>query len=251
MYLSNGELHVETSSDGARTNSLRKSSRNFFYPQQIVPINGVDKMRGGMHICSPIFDLPEGKGIFSLAPPHGELRDESWSLRFDKGTKDGIPSEVTECEYFYEYAKWDTLISYRVFYRLRRNYLEIKTTMTNVGLTSVPIELGWHPYFNAPKGGTIRFASGDLPDISINKAYGSKVLPATGLIIIELNGIGTVEMMLYEGFRTGKVCIWTDWARKYFCVEPLLSYHEFDTENGVYLQPEKTFTANFVMRFMD
>ncbi|MCD4761660.1 hypothetical protein K8R32_01755 [bacterium] len=250
MYLRNGDLHFLTSARGASGITLKKGGRDYFYPPEIVKINGVDKWRGKMHPCSPIFGSPEGKGIFSLAPPHGELRDELWFTGEIDWIKEEEPGGATGCEYYLDYTHWETSIRYHVFYRLINNCLEVTTKMTNHNSSPVPIELGWHPYFNAPQGGTIRFVNTDFPNINIQGAYGPKIFPA-GLVVIELNGIGTVEMMPYEGFKTGKICVWTDWERKYFCVEPLLSYHQFDTEKGIYLYPEETFIAKFVMCFKD
>ena len=242
MYMHNEDLHIETSSTGARICTLQKGSKHFFYPQQIINKESGIVMRGGMHICSPIFGSPEGKGIFSSAPQHGELRNVFWDHNY---------FDDRERNFSYEYRHWGMSIDYDVSYLISGNRLDIDTEIFNCEKFPVPIEFGWHPYFNAPDGGEVKFVDNDISDIVIQQTYGSKVFPATDTILIKLNGIGTVRMELTEGFNKGNVCVWTDWRQKYFCVEPLLSYHNFDTENGVYLQPKQTFTANFAMHFED
>lgn len=242
MNFSNGILYFKTLEFNPTIYYLKKDNKKFFYPMQRFETDVGAVWRGRMHPCSPIFGSPEGKGIYSKAPQHGELRDLPWIMESYDQTSGG--------EYSLIYDKWGTEIEYRVRFRMIKNWLQVFTAMTNRKSQPVPIELGWHPYFNAPNGGTVRFVGSDIPFIEINKAYDSKIFPAPDHVSIGLNGIGIVKMVFYEGFDSGKVCVWTDWLQNYFCVEPLISYRDvFNTKKGVYLKPKETYIANFAMYF--
>ena len=245
MYMNDEDLHLETSETGARILTLQKGSKHFFYPQQFVKKDDGIVGRGGMHICSPVFGPAKGKGIFSEAPQHGELRDFFWT---SNATSNISPTGIC---FWNKYTEWDSDLMYMVSYFLTKNKLDVYTSIKNHKSEPTPIELGWHPYFNAPYGGTIWFSDSKIPDINIYEAYGPKVFPACKNIVIGLNGIGTVRMELCDGFNKGHVCVWTDWRQKYFCVEPLLSYHNFNTKKGTILQPEENILAKFVMHFED
>ena len=243
MHLSNGDLHFEISSTGARGVILQKGSTHFLYPQEFIDKGDDIVLRGGMHICSPIFGSPEGKGIFSKAPQHGELRNLQW-----KGNATSQNKSSGIC-YSYKYIEWGADLLYSVSYFLDNNQLTVYANVANYGAEPTIIELGWHPYFNSPNGGVVKFLNSKNPNIIIDKASGPEIFPASDRIAIELTGIGAVTMELGDGFNKGYVCVWTDWRRKYFCVEPLLSYKKYS--KGVTILPNKNFLAKFVMVFED
>lgn len=243
MYLNNDNLHIETSQSGAKINTLQIGSKHFFYPQQFIDKDRGIVSRGGMHICSPIFGSPEGKGIFSQAPQHGELRDCLWKGHANSKVK-------PTCAYYSNlYTKWEAKLQYCVHYFLKKNSLVTYTDIMNQELKPNDIELGWHPYFNAPNGGTIIFVNSKIPNIVISEAYGPNVFPACECIVIELPDIGKVTMLLEDGFKDGYVCVWTDWRRKYFCVEPLLTYKKHS--KGVTINSKQNVLAKFTMIFDD
>lgn len=242
MYINSDNLHIETSQTGARINTLQIGSKHFFYPQQFIEKGEGTVSRGGMHICSPIFGSPKGKGIFSQASQHGELRDCRW-----KGHASQI--KPTCICYSNQYTEWGTELLYSVSYFLEANSLTTYADIRNWGSKSNDIELGWHPYFNAPNGGTIIFMNSGIPNIVIDKVYGPNVFPACSHIVIELPSIGRVTMLLEDGFKDGYICVWTDWRRKYFCVEPLLTYKKYS--KGVTVAPKKSVLAKFTMIFDD
>lgn len=245
MYMNNDNLHIETSQTGARINTLQIGSKHFFYPQQFIEKDAGIVMRGGMHICSPIFGSPEGKGIFFQAPQHGELRDFHWEGHATSNIK---PPGVCYSNF---YTEWGTNLRYFVSYFLEKNRLTTYTDIRNFGSDINDVELGWHPYFNAPNGGEVLLVNSkpEIKPIKINEAYGPKVFPACNTIIVVLHGIGMVTILLEDGFRDGYVCVWTDWRRKYLCVEPLLTYKNYS--KGVTLSPEKNTLAKFTMIFDD
>lgn len=244
MQMNNGVLNLETSQTGARIHTLQKGSKHFFYPQQYIDKDDGIVMRGGMHICSPIFGSPEGKGIFSQAPQHGELRDFSWEGHATSKIK---PTGIC---YSNLYTEWGTNLLYSVSYFLEENRLTTYTDIRNWGSEPNDVELGWHPYFNAPNGGNVLFENTEFPSISIGEAHDpSHITPACENITIFLPGIGRVTMLLEDGFKDGYVCVWTDWRRKYFCVEPLLTYKDYS--KGVTVVPKKNVLAKFTMIFDD
>ena len=244
MQLSNGVLYLETSQTGARINTLQLGSKHFFYPQQYIDKDDGIVLRGGMHICSPIFGSPEGKGIFSRAPQHGELRDFIWE---GHATSETNPTGIC---YSYHYIKWGGVnLEYFVSYFLDENRLTTYTDIRNQGSMPINVELGWHPYFNSPDGGKLVFPKKKKTVIPLNGAYGPEIFPASDKIAIELWGIGKVILLLEDGHKNGYVCVWTDWRRNYFCVEPLLTYKDYS--QGVKLASGKNILAKFTMIFDD
>ena len=251
MIIDNDKLAFLATSPGAFIRWLEFNGKKFFYPQTTMEKGGQKISRGGMHICSPIFGSPEDKGIFSNAPQHGELRDEDWSVL--------ISEQNSYCYFGYDYDKHGESISYGVKFFLDDNRLIVTTDMMIFDdivdhadiPVKIPIELGWHPYFYAPNGGTVQL--GNLEPINIRETYGPKIFDSPEKAIIELPGVGRVIMEYGEGFQNGKTCIWTDWLGPYFCVEPLLSYRDqFDTEDGVFLESDKEpMVAEFSMVFED
>jgi len=241
MYMNSDNLHIETSQTGARINTLQIGSKHFFYPEQFIEKSEGIVSRGGMHICSPIFGSPKGKGIFSQAPKHGELRDLQW-----EGHATSKVNPIGIC-YSNVYTKWGTNLLYSVSYFLNKNHLTTYTEIRNWGSEPTNIELGWHPYFNAPNGGKIIFDNPKIPSILINEVYDAKIFPACNTIRVVLFDIGMVTILLEDGFKDGFICVWTDWKRKYFCVEPLLTYKECG--KGVSIAPRKTVIAQFTMIF--
>lgn len=242
MELTNGNLYLNTSTTGAKINTLQKKSAHFLFPQQMMEKDdGTLTMRGGMHICSPIFGSPEGKGRFSKAPQHGELRNYHW-----RGAPTSRLSPESIC-YTTLYKKWGTNLSYSLSYFLVDDKLTVYTDIrTHVGRQD-HLELGFHPYFNAPNGGSIQFVNSDVSNIHIHRAFGPQIFPACKYVVIDLHGIGKVTMELEDGFDSGFICVWTDWLGGYFCVEPLISYKEYS--EGEIIVPGKNILTKFSMRF--
>jgi len=244
MDIENGPLKIITDPKGARIRNLQKDGVDFFFPQQVIQAKDRNLTRGGMHICSPIFGPGEGKGQFEKAPQHGELRDFEWeeedtTLKELQGTK--------QLTYRFLYKKWGAALEYIIEYLLFKNQLIINTKITNKWIKPTNVELGWHPYFNAPDGATIKFPLKKLPDVNINDAFGPKIFSASHKIVIELNNIGKVTMLLQNRFVKGYLCIWTDWEGGYFCVEPLLTYKDY--LKGPEIKPEETLEATFSLSF--
>lgn len=237
MDSNSDSLHIVASQAGARLITLQLDGKHFLFPQQVVEKDGRRVTRGGMHICSPIFGSPEGKA-FPHSPQHGELRDYFW------GEYQG-PAGVNYSNF---YTAWGANLFYFVSYFTRINVLEVHTKVLNQGSSPSVIELGWHPYFNAPKGGEVQFLGSSQKIVKIEDAYESEIFPATEIIVIRLNEIGMIEMLLEDGFKDGFVCVWTDWECGYFCVEPLLTYK--DHSQGVVLDPSESISAKFTMEFL-
>lgn len=112
MYLNRDDLHIETSETGARINTLQLGEKHFIYPQQFVKKNGETILRGGMHVCSPVFGPSEDKGIFYQAPQHGELRNFLWT-----GNATGGENPNSVC-YLRRYNEWGADILYSVHYSI-------------------------------------------------------------------------------------------------------------------------------------
>lgn len=236
MNRDNGRLRVKTSEIGARILSLQKGKNYYILPQQTVKRKGKNVIRGGMHLCSPIFGEKDGE--FNTIPKHGGLRSAVWQL--DNSSRDH------SIKYEYELKIDGYWLIYNICYRLLHNCLQVITMIENKLDTPVPFEFGWHPYFFAPNGADISFVNSN---IHIRQAYGPKIFNDDKIIVIELRGIGTVNLLLDKGFNNKHVCIWTD-SKRYVCVEPLLSHpDDFNTERGFFLEKDKPFTTDLMMCF--
>lgn len=238
--LYNGILSVDISETGAKIRCLLKDKKVFIFPQQVVgKSEGRDIVRGGMHPCSPIFGKKSGQ--FADIPQHGGLRHIDWQV--DEVTE-------TEAKYSCEFRQFNYWLTYKVHYRLAKNCLRVITRVENKQADPVPFEFGWHPYFFAPGGAKIFFdfySKAEL--ISISQPYDPQIFRATGIIRIELAGVGKVWMRLRQRIASGRLCIWTDWQRNYVCVEPLLSHPgAFNTSRGVFLGQEPVI-SNLEMTF--
>ncbi|MCK5416054.1 aldose 1-epimerase [Candidatus Parcubacteria bacterium] len=242
MYLNNGILHVETSSTGAGIHTLQKGSKHFFYPRQMVDMGNEVVRCGGMHACSSVFSSAEG-GVFFPTLQNEELEDSLWEKRY-------VINEFNRVDicYKYEYIKRGTNLQYFIVYSLKGNQLKVRTDIVNCVSNPNYIELGWHPYFNSPDGGVVRFLNSEIPDIMIYKSHSLNIFPVCDRIVIELNGIGRVIMEFKYGFDNAFVRVRTDWERKYFCVEPLL---RMKYGKGIKVVPENNALAVFTMTFED
>ena len=242
MYSCNEILDIETSDTGARITGLKKDGRDFFFPQQVIRGNeGRDLIRGGMHLCSPIFGKKKD-GRFATIPQHGGLRDVDWQLV-------NVSERLADIEYLCEFSQFGYWLKYKVSYLLDDNCLRVTVSVENKNIDSVSFEFAWHPYFYAPEGAEISFVGQDIEPIHIDQPYGPKIFGASETVEIKLFSVGTVKMWLLRGFDAGQVCVWTDWQGKYVCVEPLLSHpDDFNTPEGIFMNWQPI-VANLAMYF--
>lgn len=232
MFLNNGILKLQTTGEGTRVKSLRKSGKDFLFPQQTID----GKVRGGMHICSPVFGKKEG------LPKHGGLRDLRWKI-FNK-----LPTSIDYKRVFKNHYN----LRYVISFRISGNCLQVFTTAKNQSDCAVPFIEAWHPYYSAPRGAKVRFIDRNINlNIPVGKVYG-KMIKAGREIEIILPGVGRVKMSLLDKFENEYVYVWTDWLGKYICVEPLIANpNKFNTEEGFFLLPRDQITTNLVMCFKD
>jgi len=243
LYSYNEILSIETLAMGARITNLEKDGKDFFFPQQVIKgEGGKDLVRGGMHLCSPIFGKKKN-GRFATIPQHGGLRDVYWQLV-------DVAERLTDVEYICEFRQFGYQLDYKVSYLLDKNSLGITVSVENRLATPVPFEFAWHPYFSAPEGAEIIFLGQGIEPIYVDRPYGSEIFEASSEIEINLFGVGKVRMCPFQGFEDGQICIWTDWKSGYVCVEPLLSHpDDFNTPEGILLEPGSSLVARLAMYF--
>ncbi len=90
----------------------------------------------------------DGRGL----PMHGLLSDAAWQV-----TKIGADKKSAFVTSKFEFwrkpdlmAQWPFAHEYEMTYRLEDGALEVKTTVTNLSSETMPIVLGFHPYYRIP-----------------------------------------------------------------------------------------------------
>jgi aldose 1-epimerase len=91
----------------------------------------------------------DGKGL----PIHGVLGNASLWRVTDIGADKGSAHVTSKLE-FWKYpgfmAQWPFAHEYEMTYRLADGELEVKTTVRNLSLESMPLAIGYHPYYRIP-----------------------------------------------------------------------------------------------------
>jgi aldose 1-epimerase len=91
---------------------------------------------------------PDGRGL----PMHGLLENVAWQVT-DVGA-DNKSAHVTSRFVFWKYpdlmAQWPFAHEYEMTYRLADGALEVKTTVKNLSSETMPVVVGFHPYYRIP-----------------------------------------------------------------------------------------------------
>ena len=212
---------------------LYDNETHLFYPRGRVLVNGVPKIRGGMHGCFPPFGLPEA-AVKAKLPQHGTIRDmwphEKPLHRENWAHLDFVQKFPWNEEYPFAWK-------YRVALEARVNGFNHNTNIARLPQEHVldkqlmPVNPALHPYLAVQEGDLIEI--GDWKHNVTGDPFGPKVMSMPNKPIhITLHNRGTIRMTP-SGYR--KVIAWTD-DRRYFCVEFALDEpQKFGTPEGQYL----------------
>jgi galactose mutarotase-like enzyme len=225
-----GEIgrYVIVSLKGATVISYIFNNVVVIFPQTLVG----SKIRGGIPICFPFFGSPKPKFAGEISQ-HGWLRDQQFAPHREgensvilRGFMNGQVKTTYPWAFLY-----DVEISIEPKGTLA---LELCAVRLNDGIDDLaPVNPGFHPYF-CNLGRKAVIINGDA---WIAEEGPAKIVPAAEEILIDM-GAAQVKMSLGGDFDE-KSCfaLWTDNAKKYFCVEPILTHpDDFDTPNGKFLE---------------
>jgi aldose 1-epimerase len=90
----------------------------------------------------------DGRGL----PMHGLLSNAVWQVT-DVGADEKSAHVTSKFEFWKQpdlMAQWPFAHEYEMTYRLADDALEVKTTVTNLSAESMPVVLGFHPYYRIP-----------------------------------------------------------------------------------------------------
>jgi len=197
--------------------------------------------RGGLPLCQPMFGRQQRRVAGCALPLHGILMYEG-----KEPITTVLPGEVWKQTHTFkanDTFAWNwsvqlsvTLTTGSLFY-----HIEVQRAADCSNVNSMPLSLGFHPYFNT-------FAKDFSFTIGKNE-YSKSSLPAN---IIDsdfaplLNGEAAVLRtaaytltLTPEGYD--EYCLWSDNVDAYFCIEPIYQYREFGLPgNGLQLGQSHT-----------
>jgi aldose 1-epimerase len=119
-------------------------------------------------------------------PIHGLLQNSNlWEVV--EAAADGQSAHVTSRLLFWKHpelmAQWPFAHEYEMTYRLANGVLEVKVTVTNLSAESMPVALGFHPYYR-------------IPDVPRDEWVAN--IPARKIVIADNRLVATGEFKPYD-----------------------------------------------------
>lgn len=195
-------LGATVDTTGAWVTKLSFSGVPVLFPREfIVAEDGTDKVRGGMHVCSPHFG---NAGV----PAHGFSRISEWQV----SNESSAHSLTLELE--------SHGLQQKLGYFVSPNSLLAILKIRNDGLSNVLVAPGFHPYFYAPEG---------YADLEKDKPRLSSTSHA------DMNGSSLTDLALKSGHLVQvlargmqEVIEWSDMLGDYVCAEPTAARDSLD-----------------------
>lgn len=215
------QKHFELA-DNATVTYWRANGRfgDILFPEQKIELHGVQKLRGGAQVCSPIFgDMPTTIDYSGITlPKHGLMRTgASYSTRFRHTKNSGADSLI----FTYEHP-WPHQVAVSATISPTGDALTHTIIASDRGEDQVPLSIGFHPYF-ATKGKAFTIINGTT-EISSTSIETDKpfFIECTDnkKVLLKFSGGHIIEMTLVAGYE--RCCIWTDALEKYICIEPVM-----------------------------
>jgi hypothetical protein len=198
-------------------------NEEILFPEQEIVIAGQNKLRGGAPVCSPIFGpqpkSPAYKGLD--LPQHGLIRlgeNSEHCSEVESSPKGGRITFIHDTPWPHE-----TLIEIVNESDMNKEVLIHSLTVSYLGDVSMPLSMGFHPYFATyNKPFSIRYNGVDKKsaDIEHNTPFFLKKSVENTILSLNL-GHSLIEISIDEGDYEG-FYIWTDSISQYICVEPVL-----------------------------
>lgn len=248
MRLERNPFSLSVSAMGGYVTRWQWSDRHLFFPEQVVSVQGKNKLRGGNPIMAPYFSKPSGK--FEGLPQHGWLRGEG--VRLDRPVPDVIGTSFTLPEDENKYP-WELegLITHQLENFSLETKLELWPDNDQPSHFSAPVNPGFHPYFNNPAGCEITIGREKIK-VNGQGEFRRRLLMVMP-IKIEINTIGTVSIEPGGDFDGQSVIlIWTDKQERYVCVEPVLRPPEdFNKGEALCVNQDRLIEISCVFSFSD
>lgn len=197
------------------------------YPQVVRPLDG--KPRGGAHLCLPIFgSQPEGDGAGPYngcaIPQHGFARRGVYRLVATSRSEqwfDGKYRWESSPEYPWAHQAFVTMECPKPT-ELVHSILVVRAFSCKEA-RSMPLSAGFHPYFQTENEAfEISYSTRRVKSekLTPNQPFFWRLIAGRNPVVRIRLSHGVVEMHLIHGYES--VCIWTDDAAQYICVEPVL-----------------------------
>lgn len=214
--------------------------QNILFPKQ--ELGG--KIRGGAHACAPVFGIiPYGQSKWgnSKLPRHGLFRldkaESSFSLENLVGggcsrTKFYDPTE----EYPYSFMVEEVFKDFSSEGLVRLDYsLKVKRDHGCEADESMPVSLGWHPYF-ATHGEEFGVYLNNRPQIRET----DQTNPAAEFDYFDQRVILETKKhtFKFEFYGTSNIVVWSDDKSRYICIEATSgtdSPHQLMPGNSTYI----------------
>jgi hypothetical protein len=235
MHIENQNTIATISDDFPTITSWQVDGIDILFPEQILPIDGKQRKRGGIPICFPNFGKPVNyKG--AQIPQHGFLRDTKKALAVSQTASDVIVMGGIIDAYD---------VSYKMNIKMRVHRLFNTPTLTQVlsvwsGNPSqeMPICLGFHPYFKVNRKYLNFLRDGKAMNMDLfsdENLLHAQTFDFNNIFEVQLNEKLSVTMICLDNFETGhqQVCIWSDNPEEYVCIEPIIHNSKlFGTSQG-------------------
>lgn len=154
--ISSGALSARVSSAGAELKSLRLRGREYLWP-------GGAEWKWSAPVCCPYCGAVEGDGFTHggaeyAAPRHGFVRESEHRL-IERGEGFcALGLTVGEGD-----ERWPWPFELAARFELGGDTLTLGYSVANAGAEPMPLQLGFHPGFLAPKGSVLRAERPELP----------------------------------------------------------------------------------------
>jgi hypothetical protein len=207
-------------------------------PARLIHHGKIDKERGVTHWCYPNFGIANPKTGWEL-PPHGNLR----VTRLD------VMSQSEKSVRFAHMAR-EPFVTVSVNQDGIRATLQVRNEVGE----EIPILPAIHPYFSVPEQGLVATMAGKtIVDVNRRPFYGvsriARVLERIGPVLIELIGLGQVELVLPD--NCSHIVTWSDKPLEYVCVEPIFGKPgSFGTLRGRWLEPNDTYFCEVIFKMI-
>ncbi|QSO47398.1 hypothetical protein JZ786_23935 [Alicyclobacillus mengziensis] len=112
-------------------------------------------IRGGVPILFPVCG-PVHDGKYSVQgqewpmPQHGFIRDMAWSVSDSLHSLQESKLMLTVTDSAYSHRFYPYAFRLNLVYVLQKSGLRVEMTIYNLSNTAMPVQIGFHPYFNLP-----------------------------------------------------------------------------------------------------
>jgi aldose 1-epimerase len=220
ITLDNGILALDLIPEwGGRTARLRalNSGTDILFPLDASGFDPINWPRGGAYPLAPYSNrIKNGKLVFqgehfSLpahpdSPPHtlhGVAHTLPWEVT-------GASAEEITIQVTYEGEHWPWTFHAEQSYQLNGSTMRQTMSMTNLGETSMPAGLGFHPYFCIDSSSRAAFVAREKWMVGADYLPAGERAPVRSTVVLHANDFRTRECVDYYAGWIGKAEIGSD-----------------------------------------